>query len=183
MSEFESMPKPEIIVPALEDVESYRRMQAAAWNDTYPNEAAGVSEAWVKDTTESWLTPDALELSRERVAAILENENQFLYVAKAEDKCVGMVNTTNIGGHQRLEALYVDKRYRGTGVAQTLLDQAFSHLDMNQPITLEVIAYNERAQRFYQKNGFAIVPGSEHYYKDIMPSLKMIRPGGELHEI
>lgn len=178
--ELDALPKPVIEVPTLDDVESYRRMQAASWLDTYPNVDAGVPLEWVKEQTDSWLTPEALEDSKGRVEKMLNNkEHQFLYIAKVGDKSVGMVNTTNFDGHQRLEALYIAKEYRGTGVAQELMDVALSHLDLDQPIVLEVIAYNERAQRFYQKNGFAIIPGSEHFYREIMPSLKMIRPGGK----
>ena len=92
-----------------------------------------------------------------------------------------MIHVTNLEtSGQRLEALYVDKEYRGQGVAQQLVDQAFLSFDLTQPITLEAASYNERAIRFYQKNGFEIRPGSEHLYKDVMPSITMIKPGEKL---
>lgn len=170
--------------PTLDDVEGYRRVQARGWLDAYPNEEAGVSLEWVKQRTESWLTPKELELSRERVRAMLEDsEHQFLYVAKVKDQPVGMVCASKIDGNQRLEAIYIDKEYQGTGLAQELLDRGLANLNPKKPITLEVIAYNKRAQRFYQKNGFEIVPGSDHLYKDVMPSVVMVRPAGDNHEI
>jgi ribosomal protein S18 acetylase RimI-like enzyme len=179
MSELEPQLRPAIVRPTVGDVESYRRMQMQSWMDTYPNEDAGVSLEWVTTRTQSYLTPEAIERSKERVQALLDDStHQFIYVAKVGDASVGMINATSIEGHQRLEALYVDKAYHGTGTAQALMDIAMAQLDMNEPVVLEVVAYNERAQRFYQKNGFAIVPGSEHVYAEVLPSLKMIRPGG-----
>jgi len=173
-----------IETPTLDDVEGYRRVQARGWLDSYPNEDAGVSHEWVEGQTGNWLTPEALELSRERVQAILDDPQQkFLYVAKVGGKPVGMVHTTAVDGNQRLEALYVDKEFHGTGVAQELFDKAMTRLSPELPVTLEVIAYNERAQRFYSKNGFRIVPGSEHLYKGVMPSVVMVRPERERHEV
>ena len=45
-------------------------------------------------------------------------------------------------------------------------------------VLLEVVAYNTRAIRFYQKAGFAIIDGSEHLFMDTMPVVTMIRKGG-----
>lgn len=177
--EFEATPEPVITVPTPSDVESYRRMQAASWLDTYPNPEAGVSLEWVQAQVDSMLAPEALELSRHRVEKILQDKDSLLYIAKVGDQSVGMVSATRFDDHQRIEALYVAKEYHGTGTAQQLLDQVFSEVDLSQPIMLEVVAYNERAQRFYQKNGFAIIPGSEHYFKEVLPSLRMIRIGEE----
>lgn len=177
-------PRPLIVKPTLDDVEGYRRVQARGWLDAYPNEQAGVPLEWVKQRTENWLTPEELELSRERVRAILEDsENQFLYVAKVENRPVGMVCASKIDDNQRLEAIYIDKEYQGTGLAQELLDTVLACLSSEKPITLEVISYNKRAQRFYEKNGFKVVPGSDHLYKEVMPSVVMVRPAGGSNEI
>ncbi len=55
-------PKEYIIHQAtLADIEPTRRMQAESWRETYANETAGVSQAWVDDVTSSWLTPEAME--------------------------------------------------------------------------------------------------------------------------
>lgn len=178
MQESEPKPRPVIEKPTLSDVESYRTMQAQSWLDTYPNDEAGVSYDWVKAQTDSWLTPDALEHSRSKVDKILhDTKHQFLYVAKVADKSVGMVHTTSIEGNQRLEALYVAKDYHGTSLAQDLISRAFAHLDLTKPVVLEVLSYNDRAQSFYKKNGFKVQPDSDHFYKEIMPSIKMIRLG------
>ena len=177
MSEFEPKPRPIIVEPTPYDVESYRRMQAREWVNTYENDAAGVTREWLEQVTNEWLTPEFLDKSRDRVARILEQPDAYLYVAKVGEESVGMVSATTFEGNQRLEALYVDEAYHGTGTAQSLMDTAMAHFDLSRPVELETIVYNERAQRFYRKYGFEIVPGSEHMFKEIMPSIKMTRRG------
>jgi len=179
MSELAPKPKPTISVPTPDDAEGYRHVQARGWLDAYPNDTAGVSRKWVEDLTDAWFTPEALDDSRARVASMLADDKcRFLYVAKVGDECVGMTYATNIDDNQRIEALYVDKPYYGTGLAQQLMETALGNLDLSQPIWLETITYNRRAQQFYQKYGFEIVEGSDHMYREIMPAIKMVRPGG-----
>lgn len=57
-----------------------------------------------------------------------------------------------------LNELYVDPQYRGTGVADRLLDTALDVVDdqdlpMNR-LLLDVDPDNERARRFYERHGF-----------------------------
>jgi len=178
VSEFEPQPEPIIVIPTLDDVPSYRAMHAQSWRDTYPNEAAGVSREWVEVRTAKWLTPDALADSKERVKKVLEDTaHQSLFVAKVGDVSVGMVHVSSFETGQMLEAIYVDKAHKGTGLGQKLLNEGLSHLDLTKPIELEVASYNEHAQGFYHKNGFEIVPGSEHLFAETMPVITMIRPG------
>jgi len=179
MSELEPIPRAIIQPATLDDIKGYRAVQARGWIETYPNEAAGVSLEWVKEQADGWMTPEALVNSRDRVAKILADPvHQPLYIAKAGEDVVGMIHGSNYEAFgQRLEALYVDKQYHGQGVAQRLVDQLFKSFDLTQPVTLEVISYNDRAIHFYQKNGFEIVPGSDFLYKDVMPSITMIRQG------
>ena len=178
MSEFEPEQQATIQRATLDDVEGYRGVQSRGWIDTYPNEAEGVSIEWVQTRAEGWMTPEALTDSKERLAKILEDPiRQPLFVARVGDSVIGMVHATTLDGIQRLEALYVDSAYRGKGVAQQLIDRVFQQIDPSLPVELEAVSYNDRAIRFYQKNGFEIIPGSEHLFKDVMPSIKMTRQG------
>ncbi|MNY55446.1 hypothetical protein D3C86_1914230 [compost metagenome] len=43
--------------------------------------------------------------------------------------------------------------------------------------TLKVAVYNERAIRFYKKNGFQVVADSEELYKEMIPIIEMKREG------
>ena len=60
-----------------------------------------------------------------------------------------------------VEALYVERAWRGTGLAEALLAAALSWAeDLGQPVVqLYVTASNERAIRFYERQGFRAVQG------------------------
>ncbi len=60
-----------------------------------------------------------------------------------------------------VEALYVERAWRGTGLAEALLAAALSWAeDLGQPVVqLYVTAGNERAIRFYERQGFRAVQG------------------------
>lgn len=170
--------QPPIVIkrPTLDDVPKYRRVQAEEWLKVYPNEDAGVSRDWVKSYVDSWMTEEALALSRERVRSILQdNMHSFLFVAKEADEVIGMVSATERDGVQRLEAIYVDSEYHGKGVGKQLLDRACDSFDPSVPTYVDVALYNDRAIRFYEKNGFVLVPGSEHLFAETIPSVHMVR--------
>lgn len=178
--ELELGPKPEIVQTTVDDIASLRAMQAAAWNDTYPNPYAGVDQEWVEEVTASWLTPEGLEGSREFMGAILDNPRHFHRVAKVDGQVVALVHVSKgEGGHQHLEGLYIDYKYRGTGLAQELMAQAIGWIDSTKLTTLRVAAYNERAIGFYRKYGFVLVEGSEGMFKDKIPDIQMLRRGNE----
>ncbi len=136
----------------LDDVEPIRRMHAASWLATYPNEAYGVSFEWVKNRTDDWLTPASLEVSKGYVAKAIHDANGFYRVAEVDGEIVGFVHAaTNDDGTKEFEAIY------------------------NAEAGLEVATYNARAIRFYEKHGFRIVKGTESLYADTIPIVQMKR--------
>jgi len=179
-AEFEAQPKPEIVVTTIADIPAVRAMQARSWNDTYPNDDAGVSREWVERETAGWLTPEAIEKSYEKLAPLLIDSHNFHRIAKVQGEPVALIHASNGPQGQWLEGLYVDKKYHGRGLAQELMAEAFQWLDLEQPITLGVIQYNTRAIKFYQKYGFILQPGTEGLLKDKIPDIDMTRPGGQL---
>lgn len=173
-----------VIRATLDDIVGYRTVQAIGWNSTYPNEKNGVPIHVVNEYTESWFTPEALQESREKFLKPLLDDpiHHFLYVAKSGDNVIGFIHASLVDDVQSLEALYVHPDYHGRGVAQALTEKAFSHFAMARPIKLDVVQYNTRAVRFYEKYGFQKVPDSEHLYQTRDPRLKlpvvdMIRKG------
>ncbi len=64
-----------------------------------------------------------------------------------------------------LKRLYLEERAKGTGLAQRLMETAMNWLDDQnlKPVTLSVYEDNLRAQKFYQRFGFAKV--GEHIFK------------------
>ena len=169
-----------IIRPATpDDAGAIRRMQAQSWRDTYVNPAAGVSEAWIQHQTAQWFTPEQLAASTQLLRTILaDTEHNFYRVALLDGQVVGFIHASRTAdGKQQLNRLYTARHTHGTGLAQQLMacaDQWFG----SDEVLLEVVAYNTRAIRFYQKAGFAIIDGSEHLFMDTMPVVTMIRKGG-----
>lgn len=169
-------PKEYTIRPATcADIESTRRMQAESWRATYANEATGVSQEWVDDITAGWFTPEALENSREIIGKLLADTNQFYRLAELDGRVVGFVHAARKDdGTVELEAIYTAPDTFGTGLGQQLIDQAIAYAN-GAEMSLSVVSYNDRAIRFYEKNGFQIVPGSEAMYRDKMPIVRMKR--------
>lgn len=171
-----------IIRPATpDDAGAIRRMQAQSWRDTYVNDAAGVSKAWVWQETGRWLTPEQLAASTQLLRTILaDTEHNFYRVALLDGQVVGFIHASvRADGTKELSGFYTAQQTHGTGLAQQLMacaDQWFGH----DRVTLDVVAYNARAIRFYQKAGFAIIDGSEHLFMDTMPVVTMIRKGGNI---
>jgi len=162
------------------DVEAVRWFHRKSWRDTYPNEKAGVSREWVEKTTDEWLLPEKMERSREIFQSILDNpENEYYRLVEINGEVMGFVHGARRGDDdlQHLHAIYIDVSLQGTGVAQKLLDGLFEFLDLREDIWLSVVDYNERAKAFYRKNGFEVVEGSGFLFKNMLPSVKMVRKG------
>ena len=170
-------PKPEIRRTTFDDIPSMRAMHAQSWRDTYPNESAGVSKEWIEERTAAWLTPERLEESKTFMKDALTSPFHFHHVAVAGDQVVGMIHASSSATRHRLEALYIDKKYQGTGLAQELMAEFLKWSVAEKPIILELVEYNARAQAFYEKFGFEVDEASEHLFVDKIPVVNMIRKG------
>lgn len=161
-----------------DDAAKARSMQAESWLATYPSEKNGVPYEWVKQRTDKWMTPENLEESKQIIAKVLGDSNQFYRLAEKNGEVVGFVHVlTKDDGTKQLGAIYTNPRTLGSGIAQRLMGVADEWIDGTQT-TLEVVSYNDRAIRFYEKHGFKKVEGSEHMYADKMPVINMMRERG-----
>ena len=61
-------------------------------------------------------------------------------------------------------------------VAASLMEHGMRWLGLEQPMWLTVIAFNERAQRFYRRFGFEVDPGTPMTH--VVPHVIMRRPVG-----
>ncbi len=160
-----------------EDAVAVRRLQADSWLATYPSEDNGVSYEWVKNRTDSWLTPESLEISKGYFERAINDPNGFYRLASSDDSVIGFVHlSANEDDTKELESIYTDPATFGTGLGAELMGAAMEWVG-SADTTLTVASYNERAIRFYQKNGFEIVKDSEHTYAGTMPVVRMIRKG------
>ena len=167
-----------LIRPAtIDDIKGIKTMQSQSWVDTYANEKAGVSFEWVNDFVSKWTTDEGIKRSKEKYQKIFSNSEYLFSVATEGSIVLAMLFASKINSNQQIEALYVDKKYHGTGLATDLMNDALNWFDKSIPIYLEVVSYNKRAIAFYLKYGFEIQEGSEHEFVDKMPAIKMIRKG------
>lgn len=160
------------------DIEAIRRMHAVSWLDTYPNDQHGVSLEWIKEETDSWLTHEALESSKDYLGSRINHPDHFYRIAVDNDKIAGFVHTLIEEGYKKVGGFYIDTNYLGTGLAQDMASLADEWLGKDS-VTLEVAAYNTRAIRFYEKWGFSIVKGSDALFKEKIPEVTMRRESKE----
>ena len=159
------------------DVVEARIMLAKSWLATYPNDETGVSHEWVKDKTDKWLTPERLERSKQNVLEARNDPSQYYRVALKNDQVIGMIHVAlQDGGTKDIEALYVHPDHIGEGVGQKLMDEADRWIGLDTA-HLQVATYNVRAIKFYEKNGFKVVHGTEELYIDKIPVVTMERRG------
>lgn len=159
------------------DIKSIRSMQARSWQDTYVNEAKGVSKEQIKEITEQWLTADALQKSTVKLTNVFSDPQQFYRVALSGQDIVGFVHaSTKDDGTKHLGALYTEKSTHGTGLGQKLM-KLVDDWAQGVTIDLEVVSYNERAKAFYSKYGFIEAGPSDTAYYENMPVTIMMRRG------
>lgn len=170
-----------IAVPTLDDVEHMNAMWNQSWLDTYPNEAAGVTHEWVKKKIGGWENPENIQKRKKQLIDAESNPDVMWRVAKDKNgKVIGVAAPYRDATTQCVGAIYVDKDYHGSGVAQALMKEILAWADPARPLELEVATYNERAKAFYRKYGFTEVEDSERLVHDTIPVVKMIRKGGAL---
>ena len=126
--------------------------------------------------------------SIEKLTAELNDKNAIFYFAQLENKIVGYLKI-NFGDSQtelkddkalEIERIYVLKEFHGKKVGQILYDKAIEIAKNKNAdyVWLGVWEQNQRAIRFYAKNGF--VAFDKHIFKlgndeqtDIMMKLKL----------
>ncbi|MER6971329.1 GNAT family N-acetyltransferase [Nocardioides sp. NPDC000445] len=132
----------------LDDAEGVAYVHHTSWVETY----AGLLPA------AHWET-DTLDARVSRWHGLLATSNPTL-VAVVDDRIVGFVTALpswrqhdiDDARHLQLGALYVLADQHGTGIGQALLDAA---IPLGTPAQLYVAKGNDRAMRFYTRNGFA----------------------------
>lgn len=178
--EKEAVPQFNIREALPDDAPTTRAMQAESWLATYPNEEAGVTYEWVKNLTDSWLTTEKLDQSRQIFTDVINDPTVFFRLAESNGRVVGFVHVaTNDDGTKELEAIYTSPKTFGSGLGQQLIGIAREWIG-GAETTLKVAIYNTRAIRFYEKNGFQIVQGTEEVYKETIPIITMKREGDTL---
>ena len=167
----------EIRLPRVDDYEAIRRMHSRVWRATYPNETEGISNEWVIAETERWLTPESLAQTKASFQEIVTHpEKHFYRVVEQHGKPMGFLHATCESGRYHLDGLYIDPALHGSGVAHRLMAQLNNWVG-NHDISLEVVTYNLRAIRFYEKHGFTMENEDNKLFLGELPNRTMIRKG------
>jgi ribosomal protein S18 acetylase RimI-like enzyme len=140
-------------------------------------EAATRSTFFRDGLTEAQLASNRriVEISGSTAVAAAGSGHQLLSAAFAGERLAGFVICTRHAdkGHE-LDWLMVHPDFHGSAVASRLMEHGMRWLGLDQPMWLTVIAYNERAQRFYRRFGFEVDPCSPMSH--VVPHVIMRRP-------
>lgn len=170
-----------ITVPEHADVEAIIDMHVASWIDSYPNDDEGISYDYIKEAVQMFTNENGHTRRHAYIDEAHDNPDYFFRIAKTPDgKVLGFVDARRDGeAGSKLQGLYVDTSYHGKGLSHALMHLALEWMNPKTDIRLTVVTYNKRAQSFYKKYGFEIVPGSDKFRKGtIIPIVAMIRKGG-----
>lgn len=169
-----------IIQPQVEDAEALVAMHGQSWLDAYPSNEHGVSRDFIQATVDSRASEKGIEIRRGYIKESHTNPDYYFRIAKdTKGSVVGFIDGRK-GEENELSGLYIAKSEYGTGLARELCEGILEWFGDDADIYLTVVTYNARAQRFYQKIGFKIIPGTEHFHNGtVIPVVDMVRKGGE----
>lgn len=171
----------EIQSATLDDVIGIGQAHLQSWLETYPNEEYEVDEDWIRGEFGFLVQDGQNEEGRDngipfRTKVIENLDSNVLYeVVKDENGVVqGFMHIDRTDDVVNLNAIYLTDTLKGTGVAHKLMEQVLTFAG-NLPIKLQVVAYNERAIKFYEKHGFVRGEVEEVLFHDKIPVLNMKR--------
>ncbi len=143
--------------------------------DTYVNEKAGITKEKLTD----FLATDGAYFPKNwRQYLLSPSKERTVYVAKHEDRIVGMVAPVFVDGKYRITALYVAPEMQHEGVGTKLMRTALDHhgdVDVHIGVASYLI---DKLRPFYESFGFRPrEPDTLKVYPpDPISYIEMIRP-------
>jgi len=140
----------------VDDAEAIMNLKAAAWLDTYPNEALGITVEDVSlrvhgehgerlvEGIENWKKGIGEEDGKTRVT----------FVARVDGEVAGFVAPRTVDGRRFIGAMYVMPGKQSKGIGGQLMQRALEWHGRDEDIYLHVASYNQRAINFYERFGF-----------------------------
>ncbi|MFZ3470357.1 GNAT family N-acetyltransferase [Streptomyces sp. 4.24] len=163
----------QIELPQPDDAAPVGRMQLRAWLQTYPNEVAGIDEAWIREHRGSAATVEGIAQWREFIEkAVRQPDLFFCRVVRSGAEVVGVL----CGRRDEVVTLgpmYLLNEAQGQGVGGRLMDEFLAWAE-DAPMYLWVTGYNARAIRFYERYGFRTT-GERDLWRDKLPNVRMVR--------
>lgn len=127
-----------------------RKAVLADCNDICDIENACFSDPWSKESFEYQISSPHAEI----------------LVALIGKKITGFINLAYVVGELTINNIAVMREYRKKGIADMLMNAAFTLFPDTELAYLEVRAGNIPAQRLYEKHGFYKVGERRNYYQD-----------------
>lgn len=167
---------PRIRSATLSDLSQLTTLARQVFQQTY---GAAIPPATLHDYLQNAFTPA-------RFAAQLQAEPSLLRLAVDADRLAGYarLDRTPLPGAPtapdtiELAQLYLAERWRGQGIGEALLEDvcAIAQVERATSVWLCVWEQNERAQRFYERHGFAVIGQIEIFVYDVVfHDLVMVR--------
>ena len=135
-----------------EDAHGIQEVFYRSWLATYPNEKAGITAEDIEERFKDGFSEDWLAKRRAFFAAPPEDETWL--VAKKGGTVVGLVSPVRKPDRNQLQRIYVHPDHFHQGIGTKLWEAAKGCMDMGKDTYVNLVDYNERAQRFYESLGF-----------------------------
>ena len=164
-----------------EDAETICNIRDECWLETYPNKQLGITRQQIELNAQG---KDGVFLPR-RIAYLSDQIAQedgitsATFVAKVGSIACGYVSPVKTADSHKISMLYVKPSHQGKGIGYALMRRALDFLGDELPITLEVVAYNEKAIKFYEGFGFEMTSKRVKPDPD-MPEYMMALPSIEM---
>ncbi|WP_327676236.1 GNAT family N-acetyltransferase [Kitasatospora sp. NBC_00458] len=179
-----------------DDAATIGPLQLTVWLQTYPDEGAGVDEAWIREHRGSSATAEGIAQWREFIEeAVRRPDRLFCRVVRSTeragaDPAAGAGTDAGAGivgflcGRRdevvTLGPMYLLDEAQGRGLGDRMMDE-FLGWAGDSPVHLWVTDYNRRAIRFYRRHGFRTT-GERELWRGRLPNVRMARdaalPGG-----
>lgn len=128
-----------------------------------------LEKAYLKET----LGEELLQEEQKRMNR--KGDGVCFYVVEYNQKVVGYIGRYYFLYEAEILNFVIDEPYQRQGLGQLLWDSMITDLKDVKKITLEVRSSNEKAIRFYQKNGFVCVGKRVAYYQNQEDALLLLK--------
>ncbi len=135
-----------------EDVAGIQQVLYQGWLQVYPNEESGVTVDDIGDRFKERLSKNGIA---ERVKKLeSQPKNATSIVARLENKVIGVCHVVRHADKNQVGSMYVLPEYQRKGVGKKLWTAAQLFFDPTKDTIVNVVPYNKKAIRFYERLGF-----------------------------
>ncbi|WP_122260955.1 GNAT family N-acetyltransferase [Ornithinimicrobium cerasi] len=159
--------------PGAADVEAFAELHVRIWRETY----RGIMDDRVVDgLAVETFRPRWYAIARAYEHGTVADDGRAVRVALREEEAVGFAmvgpaRDDDAPAPRQVWSLNVAPEHQGSGVAQQLLDEVLP----DGPAYLWVARGNDRAIRFYERNGFTLDGTQAEDQHDGVVELRMVR--------